>query len=59
VIHNFDIGSKVELKKPHPCGSKNWEIIRMGMDIRIKCLGCLHQVLIPRVKFEKMIKKVL
>lgn len=55
----FKIGDKVELKKTHPCGSKNWEIMRTGMDIRIKCLGCMHQVLIPRVKFEKALKKVL
>lgn len=52
------VGDIVELKKQHPCGSKEWEITRTGADIRIKCLGCQHQVLIPRVKFEKSIKKI-
>ncbi|MNC84418.1 hypothetical protein D3C75_1390160 [compost metagenome] len=47
------------MKKPHPCGTNEMEIIRMGMDIRIKCTGCHHSVLIPRAKFEKNMKKVL
>jgi hypothetical protein len=47
------------MKKPHPCGTNEMEIIRMGMDIRIKCVGCQHSVLIPRAKFEKNMKKVL
>ncbi len=54
----FSLGDVVELKKPHPCGSKQWEITRTGMDIRIRCLGCSHQVLVPRPKFEKSVKKV-
>ena len=49
------VGDIVELKQ-HPCGSKKWEITRTGADIRMKCLGCQHQVMIPRVKFEKSIK---
>jgi hypothetical protein len=55
----FDLGDVVQMKKPHPCGSNEMEIIRMGMDIRIKCKGCQHSVLIPRAKFEKRMKKVL
>ncbi len=55
----FNIGDIVELRKPHPCGSKEWEITRTGMDFRIKCLGCQHQVLIPRRKFEKSVKKII
>lgn len=54
----FSLGDIVELKKPHPCGSKQWEITRTGMDIRIKCLGCEHQVLVSRPKFEKSVKKI-
>lgn len=54
----FSLGDVVELKKPHPCGSKQWEITRTGMDIRIRCLGCSHQVLVPRPKFEKSIRKI-
>jgi hypothetical protein len=55
----FGLGDVVEMKKPHPCGTNEWKIIRMGMDIRIKCMGCEHSVLIPRQKFEKRIKKIL
>lgn len=49
----------VEMKKPHPCGSNSWEIIRMGMDIRIKCQNCGQMVMMPRRDFEKKMKKVL
>ncbi|GAA3410845.1 DUF951 domain-containing protein [Paenibacillus hodogayensis] len=55
----FDLGDTVQMKKPHPCGTNEWEIIRMGMDIRIKCVHCKHSVLIPRAEFEKKMKKVL
>ena len=54
----LNIGDIVELKKEHPCGNKQWEITRTGADIRMKCLGCEHQVLIPRTKFEKSMKKI-
>ncbi|WP_309123357.1 DUF951 domain-containing protein [Paenibacillus sp.] len=55
----FGLGDVVLMKKPHPCGANEMEIIRMGMDIRIKCRGCQHSVLVPRAKFEKRFKKVL
>ena len=55
----FGLGDVVLMKKPHPCGANEMEIIRMGMDIRIKCRGCQHSVLVPRTKFEKRFKKVL
>ncbi|MCI3924774.1 DUF951 domain-containing protein [Paenibacillus sp. TRM 82003] len=55
----FGLGDVVQMKKPHPCGANEMEIIRMGMDIRIKCRGCQHSVLVPRSKFEKRMKKVL
>lgn len=55
----FELWDIVQMKKPHPCGTNEMEIIRMGMDIRIKCVGCQHSVLIPRAKFEKNMKKVL
>ncbi|OFI05385.1 hypothetical protein CLOACE_17620 [Clostridium acetireducens DSM 10703] len=58
MIKNFDLGDVVEMKKTHPCGSKNWEIIRIGADIKIKCLGCGRIVMLPRNKFEKSAKKV-
>ncbi len=46
----------LELKKDHPCGSRRWEVLRVGMDIKMKCLGCGHEVMQPRRKTEKMIK---
>ena len=55
----FYVGDVVRLRKNHPCGSYDWEITRTGMDIRIKCLGCGHQVLLPRLQFEKSVKKVI
>ena len=55
----FQLGDVVQMKKQHPCGANEMEIIRMGMDIRVKCVHCKHSVLIPRSKFEKKLKKVL
>ncbi|MGG7621784.1 DUF951 domain-containing protein [Robertmurraya sp. GLU-23] len=55
----FNLNDVVEMKKPHPCGANRWKIIRLGMDIRIKCIGCDHSVLIPRKEFSRKIKKVL
>ena len=49
----------VELKKEHPCGSRRWEVLRVGMDIRLRCAGCGHEVLAPRRKVEKSIKRVI
>lgn len=48
----------LELKKDHPCGSKHWEVLRVGMDIKMRCLGCGHEVMAPRRKAEKMIKRI-
>ena len=56
---DFSIGQIVEMKKPHPCGEKNWEIIRVGADFKIKCCKCAHIVMLPRSKFEKSVKKIL
>lgn len=55
----YELGDVVQMKKPHPCGTNEMEIIRMGMDIRIRCTGCKHSVLVPRAKFESKLKKVL
>lgn len=49
----------VEMKKPHPCKTNAWKIIRMGMDIRIKCQGCGQSVMLPRREFEKKMKRVI
>ena len=47
------------MKKQHPCGSKQWSVMRTGMDFRLRCLGCGHEVLLPRSKAEKNIRKIL
>lgn len=48
----------VELKKEHPCGNKCWEVLRVGMDIKLRCLGCQHESMLPRRKVEKSIKRI-
>ncbi|MBC7960758.1 MAG: DUF951 domain-containing protein [Vallitaleaceae bacterium] len=55
---DIKIGDIVTLKKTHPCGSFDWEVLRTGIDFRLKCQGCGHMVMIPRVKLEKNIKKI-
>jgi Uncharacterized protein conserved in bacteria len=55
----FYLGDIVEMKKVHPCGSNEWQIIRIGADIKIKCCICSRIVMIPRSKFEKDVKKVI
>jgi hypothetical protein len=55
----FQLNDVVEMKKQHPCGTNAWKIIRMGADIRIKCTGCDHSVMLPRSEFTKKVKKVL
>ena len=53
----YNIGDKVRTKKPHPCGSKEWEIIRIGVDFKFKCLECGHVIMLPREKALKAIVK--
>ena len=52
----YTVGQVVQTKKSHPCGGCEWEILRMGMDFRIRCVTCGHMLMLPRVKFEKMVK---
>lgn len=54
----FGLNDIVEMKKPHPCGTNKFKIIRMGMDIRIKCEGCGHSVMLPRREFARKIKRI-
>jgi hypothetical protein len=53
------VGDKIEMKKPHPCGSKIFTLLRLGMDFKIRCEGCGREVMAPRKKIEKNIKKVI
>lgn len=54
---DYKIGDKIEMKKMHPCGSKEWIITRIGVDFKFKCLGCEHVITVERPKALKMIKK--
>lgn len=56
---NYKLGTKVIMKKQHPCGTNEWEITRIGADIKIKCLNCSRTVLIPRIEFNKKVKKII
>lgn len=54
----YKLGSIVEMKKAHPCGNNIWEITRVGADIKIKCTKCERSIMLPRVEFNKKLKKV-
>ncbi len=54
----YKLNDIVIMKKPHPCGSNKWQIIRVGADIKIKCLNCGRTIMLERVEFNKKIKKV-
>ena len=55
----INVGDILKLKKPHPCGSHEWEVLRVGADFRIKCRGCGHQVMIARRLLDKNFKDIL
>jgi len=59
MINNYHLGSIVVMKKNHACGSNKWVVTRVGVDIKIKCLNCNHEVMLDRLEFNKKIKKVL
>ncbi len=56
---SYELGTIVEMKKGHPCGENKWQVIRLGADIKVKCLKCGRTVMIPRIEFNKKIKKVI
>ena len=56
---DFKIGDIIKMKKTHPCGTNAWEIKRVGMDIRLRCTGCDHHVLLPRKQVVKCFRGVL
>lgn len=55
----YNIGDKVVLRKKHPCGGFEWEIIKLGADIKIKCCTCGRVIFVPRIELNKKIKKVI
>ena len=52
------VGDILEMKKPHPCGIKRFEVLRIGMDFRLRCIGCDHEMLLPRLRVEKNIRRI-
>ena len=56
---DVQVGDILEMKKPHPCGSRRFLVLRSGMYFKIRCTGCGHEVMVPRVKAEKNIKKII
>ncbi len=54
----FELGDIIKMKKPHPCGSSEWEVLRVGADFRLKCVGCGHQVMLARRLVEKNVRGV-
>ena len=56
--NSYKLGSKVIMKKEHPCKTNLFEVVRMGVDIKIKCVNCGRVIMLPRVEFNKKIKKV-
>lgn len=55
---DIQLGDVVRMKKPHPCGGTDWEITRVGADVKLKCLTCAHVVMLERYVFEKRVKKL-
>ena len=55
---DIQVGDVLSMKKAHPCGSKEWQVLRTGADFRLRCLGCGREVLGPRAKFEKNVRQV-
>ena len=56
---DIHVGDELELKKAHPCGSRRWLVLRVGMDFKLRCTGCGHELMIPRAKAEKNVKKII
>lgn len=55
----YKLGSIVTMKKDHPCGTNEWEVTRLGADIKIKCIKCGRFIMLPRIDFNKKIKKII
>ncbi|MBQ3550518.1 MAG: DUF951 domain-containing protein [Clostridia bacterium] len=56
---DVSVGDRLLMKKPHPCGCNTFSVLRSGMDFKLKCEGCGHEVMLPRVKAEKNIKQII
>ena len=58
-VMDIAVGDTILTRKKHPCGAQSFEVLRVGMDFKIRCTGCGHEVMLPRAKIEKNIKKVI
>lgn len=56
---DVQVGDRLQMKKNHPCGSREFLVLRAGMDFKLRCLGCGREVMVPRRKIEKNIKKII
>lgn len=56
---NIQVGDTLQMKKPHPCGSREWLVLRIGADFRLRCKGCGREMMVTRVKAEKSVKRIL
>ncbi len=57
--NNYQLGDIVEMKKPHACQTNKWQITRVGVDIKIKCLNCNREIMMDRLEFDKKVKKII
>lgn len=55
---DVQVGDILEMKKSHPCGSYEWQVLRIGMDFKLRCVGCGREMMIPRSKAEKSVKQI-
>ena len=53
------VGDTLEMKKPHPCGARRWQVLRVGMDFKLRCTGCGRELMLSRAKAEKGLKKII
>ncbi|MCI8946588.1 MAG: DUF951 domain-containing protein [Lachnospiraceae bacterium] len=58
MLFDFQVGDVIKMKKQHPCGAKEWEILRVGADFRLRCMGCGHQIMITRRLVEKNAREI-
>lgn len=58
MVYDIDLGDIVRLRKKHPCGSYEWEVVRLGVDIGLVCQGCGRRILLPRSTFNKRCKEI-
>ncbi|MGN1322751.1 MAG: DUF951 domain-containing protein [Bacilli bacterium] len=55
----YNLGTKVVMKKPHACGTNEWVITRVGVDIKLKCINCNREIMMDRLEFEKKLRRII